>query len=81
MSILLLFFGFYDQDIPWRTDVYFTVISRVLLSLVPPIYGNEKCLLSVHVKHYDLILRIRVIFDHLKLWIAVARHNFKLLKM
>ena len=79
MSILLLFFGFYAQDIPWRTDVYFTVISRVLLSLVPPIYSNEKCLLSV--KHYDLILQIRVIFDHSKLWIAVARHNFKLLKM
>ena len=31
--------------------------------------------------HFNLDLANKLIFSHLKLWIAVARHNFKRLKI
>ena len=59
------------------------MLLSLIWTCVKPFSKSEKYPISVklyvHVVdiRYHLILQIPVIYSHLKLWISVARHNFK----
>ena len=65
-----------------RVRIYSIIVlfSYVFMTLCNEILEKILQMLDNHM-HLDLNLTNSTIFNHLKLWIAVARHNFKWLKI
>ena len=70
--------GWFIND-GWQWD---SVTSLVCSHLCDQFLGRERYLKTLKLMYnYNLILQASVIFIHLKMWIAAAKHNFKCVKI
>ena len=74
----ILFIHRHDRTLITPADIDCTGVSVIIFQLVQPVLELKMSSNNVTLMYVvTLSFQIQVIISHLKLWIAVAKHNFK----